>query len=103
MNKHLNRMCIVFVCVFTLFVKYLPGQDNQAIDRKVDSLLAKMTLEEKVGQMTQYSGRIRGQITVNNEWIRQGKIGSLLNVTGAENVNAVQKIAVEESRLGIPL
>ncbi|MBS7638995.1 glycoside hydrolase family 3 C-terminal domain-containing protein [Candidatus Bathyarchaeota archaeon] len=58
-----------------------------------------MTLEEKVGQMCQYSG-----ITMEYErMIREGRIGSLLNVFGADETNRIQRIAVEESRLGIPL
>jgi len=58
-----------------------------------------MTLEEKIGQMCQYSG-----ITSEYERIiRKGEIGSLLNVIGVEEVNRVQRIAVEESRLGIPI
>ncbi|MEM1581842.1 MAG: glycoside hydrolase family 3 N-terminal domain-containing protein [Candidatus Bathyarchaeia archaeon] len=72
---------------------------NQPIDKRIEDLLSRMTLEEKIGQMTQYSG-----ITTEYErMIREGRIGSLLNVFGAEETNRVQKIAVEESRLGIPL
>jgi hypothetical protein len=72
---------------------------EKGIGRKVDELLRKMTLEEKIGQMTQYS-------RFNEErarWVREGKIGSFLNVHGAEQTNRIQKIAKEESRLGIPL
>ncbi|MEM2400928.1 MAG: glycoside hydrolase family 3 N-terminal domain-containing protein [Candidatus Bathyarchaeia archaeon] len=72
---------------------------SQPIDRRVEDLLARMTLEEKVGQMCQYSG-----ITMEYErMIREGRIGSLLNVFGADETNRIQRIAVEESRLGIPL
>lgn len=72
---------------------------NQPIDRRVEDLLSRMTLEEKIGQMCQYSG-----ITKEYEgMIKNGKVGSLLNVFGAEETNRVQKIAIEGSRLGIPL
>ena len=65
-------------------------------DRKVAALLAKMTLEEKAGQLTQYA-RPKEQL------VREGKVGSFLNVVGADKVNALQKVAVEQSRLGVPL
>ncbi|MDX1463227.1 MAG: beta-glucosidase BglX, partial [Marinirhabdus sp.] len=81
------------------------------IDAKVEALLKKMTLEEKVGQMNQYNGfwevtgpaPASGEAADKYEDLRKGRVGSVLNVTGAENVRAIQKIAVEESRLGIPL
>lgn len=81
------------------------------IDRKVDELLSKMTLEEKIGQMNQYNGFWNftgptpdgGDAARKYEHLRKGWVGSMLNVRGVENVRAVQKIAVEESRLGIPL
>lgn len=75
----------------------------------IDSLLAAMTIEEKAGQLSQYSGgwseaegapRIRDE---HIELIRQGQVGSFLNAYGAEHLHAIQRIAVEESRLGIPL
>jgi beta-glucosidase len=72
---------------------------EKGIGRKVDELLRKMTLEEKIGQMTQYSGFNEERA----QWVREGKIGSFLNVHGVEQTNRIQKIAVEESRLGIPL
>jgi beta-glucosidase len=70
-----------------------------AIDQRINDLLARMTLDEKVGQLVQYTG-FNDELAAD---IRAGKIGSLLNVTGAENTNEAQRIAVEESRLGIPL
>jgi len=72
---------------------------TQPIEKRVEDLLRKMTLKEKVGQMCQYSGLPERY----EEMIKDGKVGSFLNVTGIEIVNKVQKIAVEESRLGIPL
>ncbi|MBU5441032.1 glycoside hydrolase family 3 N-terminal domain-containing protein [Paenibacillus sp. MSJ-34] len=66
---------------------------------KAERLLKRMTLTEKIGQTVQF-GRCEAQ---EIEWIKQGKIGSLLNVYGAEKINELQRIAVEESRLGIPL
>ncbi|MEM2739507.1 MAG: glycoside hydrolase family 3 N-terminal domain-containing protein, partial [Candidatus Bathyarchaeia archaeon] len=77
---------------------------SQPIDRRVEDLLGRMTLEEKIGQMCQYSVVTAREATAKyDEMIRRGKVGSLLNVVGVEEVNRVQRIAVEESRLGIPI
>ncbi|WP_330443385.1 beta-glucosidase BglX [Flavobacterium sp. C4GT6] len=81
------------------------------IDRKVDSVLNLMTLEEKIGQMNQYNGFWNvtgpapkdGDAAVKYEHIKKGWVGSMLNVRGVKDVRALQKIAVEESRLGIPV
>ncbi|WP_027392839.1 beta-glucosidase BglX [Aquimarina latercula] len=86
------------------------GLDSK-IEAKVDSLLAIMTLEEKIGQMNQYNGfwdltgpqPKEGVAAKKYEHLRKGWVGSMLNVRGVEDVRKVQKIAVEESRLGIPL
>jgi beta-glucosidase len=80
---------------------------SPAIDAKVNALLAKMTLEEKVGQLVQYSagaatGPTSGR-TDDQDMIRKGQVGSLFNVTGARATNELQHIAVDESRLHIPL
>ncbi|MFM7672412.1 MAG: glycoside hydrolase family 3 N-terminal domain-containing protein [Bacteroidota bacterium] len=77
------------------------------IDRKVDSVLRLMTLEEKVGQLHQISSDFAatGPITRDGEKqdrVRQGKVGSYLNVTGAERTRSLQQIAMQ-SRLRIPL
>ncbi len=81
------------------------------IEIKVDSLLSIMTLEEKIGQMNQYNGfwdltgpkPEEGVAAKKYEHLRKGWVGSMLNVRGVKDVRSVQKIAVEESRLGIPL
>jgi len=68
-------------------------------ERRVDSLLQQMTLEEKAGQLTQFAGASSHTM----ELIQQGKVGSLLGVLGAEQANQAQRAAVEHSRLKIPL
>jgi beta-glucosidase len=81
------------------------------IDFKVDSLLKIMTLEEKIGQMNQYNGfwdatgpsPKNGDAANKYKHLESGLVGSMLNVRGTVNVRAVQKIAVEKTRLGIPL
>jgi beta-glucosidase len=69
------------------------------IEKRVSALLAKMTLDEKVGQMTQLNSVHPG----HDEQIRKGRVGSLLNVTNPEDIARYQTIAREESRLGIPI
>ena len=76
-------------------------------EKKVQALLRKMTLAEKVGQLVQYSGgQPTGPGTGRTDYedmIRKGEVGALFNITTAREVNAFQQIAVEQSRLHIPL
>lgn len=67
----------------------------------VDDLLSKMTLQEKIGQLNQLS--VYGFNEDIAAQMRSGMIGSILNEVNPEVINAYQKVAVEESRLGIPL
>ncbi len=85
----------------------LAGQLQPSLDSKVEALLAQMTLEEKVGQLVQYSageatGPAAGPVRLH-DLIAHGQVGSLLNVTGAAETNALQRIAMTRSRLKIPL
>lgn len=85
--------------------------DKRDIDTKVDSVLQLMTLDEKIGQLNQYNGfwEITGPIPKDGQAakkyldIKNGRVGSMLNVKGVRDVRALQKIAVEQSRLHIPL
>lgn len=74
-------------------------QPKDPIERKIDQLISQMTLDEKVAQMTQLAG---GQITEDFENQVRAGLGSMLNSMG-EEANHYQRIAVEESRLGIPM
>jgi len=82
---------------------------KKTIEQRVDSVLALMNLEEKVGQLVQYSGgwdtgtQTAKPSEAHEKLINKGKVGSFLNVFGAESTKRLQKIAVEESRLKIPL
>jgi len=84
---------------------------EKTINQKVNVLLAQMTLEEKIGQMNQYSSfwdvtgpaPKEGSAAIQFEQLKKGLVGSMLNVHGVENVYKLQQIAVEETRLGIPL
>src|SRR6266446_1486536 len=86
----------------------MPSQLTDAnSERKVEALLQKMTLKEKVGQLVQYSaGQATGPGTGRTDYddmIRKGEVGALFNITTARQVNAYQRIAVEQSRLHIPI
>ncbi|MDQ0391168.1 glycoside hydrolase family 3 N-terminal domain-containing protein [Labrys monachus] len=74
---------------------------------RIDTLLATMTLREKLGQLNMVASgyAVTGPLLGGDspDAIRSGDIGNLLNMVGADHVNEVQRIAVEESRLGIPL
>ncbi|MBQ8838171.1 MAG: beta-glucosidase, partial [Bacteroidales bacterium] len=77
------------------------------MDKFIDDLIGKMTVEEKIGQLNlPVAGDIvTGQAKSSNvsERIRKGEVGGLFNLKGAEKIRDVQRIAVEESRLGIPI
>jgi beta-glucosidase len=81
------------------------------LNTKVDSVLQLMTLEEKIGQLNQYNGfwditgptPKEGQAAKKYEDLKKGLVGSMLNVKGVKDVKALQKLAVEQTRLGIPL
>lgn len=81
------------------------------VEERIDSLLAQMTTAEKFGQLNQLSGggtwneahTAVGISPEQEELVRKGLVGSFLNVTGAEKTRQAQRIAVEESRLGVPL
>ncbi|SNR34303.1 beta-glucosidase BglX [Flavobacterium sp. ov086] len=109
---------IITIGIFTLFTvgnmnaQKKPYLDkNKSIEERIDLLLPLMTLEEKVGQMNQYNGfwdvtgpaPKGGTAELKYEHLRKGWVGSMLTVRGVKEVRAVQKIAVEETRLGIPL
>lgn len=97
---------LYFILAFTVFGFNSFGQ--KTIDQKVSELLSKMTLEEKVGQLVQYSGfeyatgpQNSNSASVLDE-IKKGKVGSMLNVAGAEETIKFQELALK-SRLKIPL
>ena len=100
--KYFLSLSLLLVCLF--------ATAQSTIDFKVDSVLQLMTLEEKIGQMNQYNGfwevtgpaPLSGDASDKYEHLRSGLVGSMLNVTGVDDVRKVQEIAME-SRLGIPL
>jgi beta-glucosidase len=96
----------VFITLF-LTASFLGFSQNKSVNQKVEELLKKMTLEEKIGQLNQYSGdnTITGPLTINpnkQEEIKTGKIGSMLNIIGSKYTRQYQELAMQ-SRLKIPL
>ena len=97
-----------FLCVLTLAAASC-GRPQQAsttgstpaVEQRVDALLARMTLAEKIGQMNQVSAG--SDVSNYSDAVRNGQIGSILNEVDPVRINEFQRIAVEESRLGIPL
>ncbi|MBE9576770.1 beta-glucosidase BglX [Flavobacterium proteolyticum] len=113
-NKHI-KYSFVLILLFSLACnspkKILVSKEYDSIDKKVDSVMKLMTLEEKIGQLNQYNGfwdvtgpvPKEGQAAKKYEDLKKGLVGSMLNVKGVKDVYALQKIAVEQTRLGIPL
>jgi beta-glucosidase len=104
------RQILVLLGALTLMVGSTLAQSQLSgseIERRVDALLRRMTLDEKVGQLVLYSAGVptgpgTGR-TDYREQVAKGQIGSFGNLMGAAATNALQRIAVEQSRLGIPL
>jgi beta-glucosidase len=99
--RNVSSIFLVWLCICTWAVPQRMVDD--ATEQRIDALVKQMTVDEKVGQLVQLSGESNHSTPHLEELVRQGKVGSLLNVVGAEETNAVQKIAVEQSRLKIPL
>jgi beta-glucosidase len=111
------KKIIFFGIFFIIAFANLNAQNKPHLDKtkpteeRIDLLMKQMTLEEKVGQMNQYNGFWEvtgpapkgGNAELKYQHLRNGWVGSMLNVRGVKQVKAVQKIAVEETRLGIPL
>lgn len=77
------------------------NKGNADVEQKVEALLSKMTLEEKIGQMNQISSY--ANMEDMGELIKKGEVGSILNEVDPVRINALQRVAMEESRLAIPL
>lgn len=81
--------------------------DNKRTEQRVDSVLKLMTLEEKIGQMTQFSANwdTTGPVMSDDfqPYLEKGLVGSIFNATGVKGVRRLQQIAVEETRIGIPI
>ena len=97
---------LLFILLFLIYALSGTGASTQQneIEKRIDALLAKMTLEEKLGQLQQLDGEGDGRYRPEHpELIRKGMLGSTLNVRGAKQTNELQRVAIEQSRLKIPL
>ncbi len=94
---------ILLLFSFNQSFAQLSASDN----KRVENLMKKMTLEEKIGQLNQYTGNFLADTPVitaefKNEDIRNGRVGAILNVKGVKNTRGLQELAMQ-SRLKIPL
>jgi beta-glucosidase len=114
MNKPVLLRTFVITFAIILFAVSVPAQKSDSLklafsdSLKIEALLKKMTIEEKVGQLSlflSYRSITTGpsQKTDSRELIKEGKAGEIFNAYGVEAVHELQRIAVEESRLKIPL
>lgn len=106
MGKYIIKVAVVFL-LFSCSRNNNFNNSESDIYNKVDSLMSLMTLKEKIGQTIMYSGDwvTTGPIVSSNniKLLKDGNLGAMLNVYSAKKTKELQKIAVEETRLGIPL
>lgn len=107
-----KRILFIAFSLSTLMAVAMPGKNSlkstpQEMDKFVTELMKKMTIEEKIGQLNL---PVTGEITTGQarnsgvaRQIEQGLVGGVLNLKGVDKIREVQKLAVENSRLGIPL
>ena len=101
MKKTIPLLLLLFICLS------ISGQKKANPELQADALIRQMTLDEKIGQLNQYSSDwdSTGKITAEGDketQIRQGKVGSMLNVAGVDKTRKLQELAMQ-SRLHIPM
>lgn len=100
---HARLLWIICILVLLLSGRAETTQ-RSGVENRIDALLAQMTLEEKLGQLQQLDGHSDGKYRPEHlELVRKGLLGSTLNVRGVKTTNDLQKVAIEQSRLKIPL
>ncbi|GIZ14401.1 beta-glucosidase BglX [Capnocytophaga catalasegens] len=110
---YLSKKNILLIFIFIAFVSVngqnnLPNRNvNQKEEKFIEDLLSKMTLAEKIGQLSQYVGRelLTGpeSQTLTDSLIESGLIGSILNIAGTKQLREIQRKNIEKSRLKIPI
>src|SRR6185503_5920316 len=104
--KSAKLSCLVLLLLVLSSTLPVPiaTSSQDRIEQRINALLLRMTLQEKLGQLQQLDGEANGNFRPEHlELARQGLLGSTLNVRGAQRTNQLQRIAVTESRLKIPL
>lgn len=95
-------LTVVSLLIFTIAPSHSQRPTN--VEQRVDALLSQMTLAEKLGQLQQLDGESNGNFRPEHlELVRKGLLGSTLNVRGAQRTNQLQRVAMTESRLKIPV
>ena len=107
MKKFFKRTGLLLAAAFIGAAAMQAQKSPQDMDRFIDALMKRMTVEEKIGQLNL---PVTGEITTGQakssdvaKKIEQGLVGGLFNLKGVDKIRDVQKLAVENSRLGIPL
>jgi beta-glucosidase len=105
LTSHRKLTCLpLALLLVAAFLPVAARSPQGDIERKIDALIARMTLEEKLGQLQQLDGHADGRYKDDQpDLVRRGLLGSTLNVRGVRNTNELQRLAVEQSRLKIPL
>jgi beta-glucosidase len=103
--KPTRLICLLLLLVSLASILPLAARSARTeVEKEVEALLSRMTLEEKLGQLQQLDGHADGRYREEHvEMIRRGLLGSTLNVRGAKRTNELQRIAMTESRLKIPV
>jgi beta-glucosidase len=100
----LAALLLFFLSSLLFSTSLTHSQRATNVEQRVNALLAQMTLEEKLGQLQQLDGEGNGNFRPEHlDLIRKGLLGSTLNVRGAKTTNQVQRVAMTESRLKIPV
>ena len=107
MNKRTKKLTILLALLLMGVTGMQAQKSPQDMNRFIDALMKKMTVDEKIGQLNL---PVTGDITTGQAKssdiagkIKRGEVGGLFNLKGVEKIRDVQKLAVESSRLGIPL
>src|SRR5215208_5958496 len=104
MTLRTTRFALILLSILLLATVPSHTQSPPNVEQRVNALLAQMTLPEKLGQLQQLDGESNGNFRPEHlELIRKGLLGSTLNVRGAQRTNQVQRVAMNDSRLKIPL
>jgi beta-glucosidase len=103
-SAKLMSLLLVLILIISSVPSIKAQGSGSDVEKKISALLARMTLEEKLGQLQQLDGEANGNYRPEHlDMVRKGLLGSTLNVRGAQKTNELQRIALTESRLKIPL